>query len=194
MSTVHSKSKNNNSHVKNQAIEYNAVKNTWLNAVIEQKKFNITKIVDDCYVRAYLSVKLPESSKKITVTVWKEDYIGSRLTPWINFKNKNIMPLLRSETISNLNAVLTYTIPGQCSLQGRINSEEFRHSNKALNKIMMSVLEIADGLKYLHKMGYAHMNIKASAITIVHDDTIKIDNFQFLSPINTAQRGTSITR
>lgn len=190
MGTINPKNKNDGTKVQNQQ---NVLKNAWLNAVIEHKKFNITKIDDNCFVRGYLHVKLPESSKEVTVTVWKDDYIEHRLSPWMNFKKNHVMPLLYSETIPNLNAVLTYTISGQCSLEEKMNSPEFRHDNKALGNIMISIMEVTDGMKYLHKMGYAHLNLKASAVTILKDDILNIDNFQFLNPINT-QVGTSIIR
>lgn len=191
MGTMNPKNINNDTKIQNQQ---NDGKNTWLKAVIEHKEFKITKIVDNCFVRAFLYITLPESLKEVTVTVWKDDYIGHRLSPWMNFQNKHVMTLLHSENIPNLNAVLTYTISGQFSLQERVNCEEFRHHNKALEKIMISLMEVTNGLRYVHKMGYAHMNIKASEITILKDDTIKIGNFQFLNPINSAQQGTSIIR
>lgn len=194
MSTVHSKNRNINSTVQHENIESLAANNEWLNSVIQHKNFNIKKIIDNGSVKAYLYITLPESSKKIKVTVWKKAYIAERLTPWMNFKDQRIMPLLNLETIDNLNAVLSYTLPVKCSLQKKVQNQEFRNHNKAMERIIKYLKEVTEFLRYIQETGYAFLNLQESDICILHDDTLTIENFNCLTAINIPQEGSSIIR
>lgn len=184
MTNMSSKEENIFAKEQNQMIEYRVVNNHWLKSVIKQKRFDTTNITDKGIVSAKLGIKLPRSGEDITVTVWKEDYIGNRLTPWMNFQHKNVMPLLHTESIPSINALLIYSISADSTLQQKINSKEFRCAKNSLTKLVQCMKGVTRGLNYLHEKGYAHLNIKPSSIALLKDGTIKIDQFHFINPVN----------
>lgn len=170
----------------NEKIEYRVVNNPWLESVIKDKEFEVTGLTDKGIVKARLRVKLPKSSEKITIVVWKEDYIGSRLTPWMKLQHKNVMPLLHTESIPSNNAVLIYSIPTDATLQQKVNSKEFRCDKNSLTNLLQYMKEVTRGLNYLHDKGYAHLNVKPSSIAVFKDGSIKLDQLHFLSPVNSS--------
>lgn len=168
----------------NHMIEYRVADNHWLTSVIKEKRFDTTKITDKGIVTAKLGVKLPKSGEYITVIVWKNDYIGNRLTPWMNFHHRNVMPLLHTESIPSLNAVLIYSISADSTLLRKTNSKEFRCAKDSLIKLVQYMKEVTDGLNYLHEKGYAHLNVKPKSISVFKDESIKVDQLHFVSPVN----------
>lgn len=160
--------------------------NSWLDAVVKKKGFDVIEIVDIGIVRASLIIKLPQSSNKIAVYVWRDEYIKNFLSPWKNFQNKHISPLLYSEAIKELNAVVIYTISECSTLQEEADSKEIRKDKRALSKILVWLTEATEALAYIHNKGYAVMNINSSNISMFEDDGIKLDKLHFLNPINTS--------
>lgn len=188
MGNTYSKSKSFIVKEQNHKVEYKASKNPWLDTVIKKKGFEVTDVKDKGIVTAKLGVKLPQSSKQITVIVWKTDYIENRLFPWRKFHNKNVMPLLYTETISSENAVLIYTISPDTTLQQKVYSKEFRGAKNALDKIVLFLIDAIKGLNYVHEQGYAHLNVKSTSIALFKDGTVKLDQFHFLNPQSNSSR------
>lgn len=168
--------------------ENSVVQNSWIDDVMKKKRFNIIDIIEKGIVRANFTVRLPQSSNEISVTIWKKDYIEDRLSPWKKFDNKNVIPLLYTETLTDLNAELSYTIPPYCNLHKIINSEEFRARENAMRKIMVYLIEATQGLCYIQEQGYNHLNVKSSSFALFKDGNIKVDQLHFLNPINSSAK------
>lgn len=176
-----SKNKNIKSKIQIQNIEKRSIDYHCLNKIIQEKGYDVIKLHDES---SSITIKLPESGKSITVKVCKEDYIKDSLTAWKEFNHVNIIPVLKTEKLTDFNEVLIYTISEKNNLIEKINSEVIKYDKKALATILFWITEITNGLMYLHKQGYAYMNMQESSIRMCNDGIIKIDDLNFLTPIN----------
>lgn len=185
---MYSNNANISTNVHYHSTENSVVTDSWIDGVMKKKGFKTVDIIEKGIDRAKFRVRLPGSSNEISVTVWKKDYIEDRLTHWKKFQNKNVIPLLYSETLTDLNAELYYTIPPTCNLQQTVNNEEFRARDNAMCKIVNYLIAVTQGLNYIHERGYTHRNVKPSSFSLFKDGSIKVDQLHFLNPIESSSK------
>jgi serine/threonine protein kinase len=95
--------------------------------------------------------------------------------------HKNIVKL--HEVINDPNADRLYLVIEYCE-KGCIMNEEMETEPLPINKAMKYMVDIVNGLEYLHNQKIIHRDIKPQNLFVAGDDTVKIGDFSVAISIN----------
>lgn len=156
----------------------------FLDSVIDEKSFDVSKIIESGYFGGSIIVKNNDKDAEMKVRILKQEYVGEKEREWKIFNHRNLMPLMELEYLQNKNSYLFYSSVEEVTLEAKMKDKLFRKDPHALWKLVYWLEEIADAVQYLHSNGYAHMNLQAKNMIVTKDDVIQISDFHHLSSIN----------
>lgn len=156
----------------------------FLNSVIEEKSFDVTKTINYGYFGGNLIVKHDVSNAELKVKIVKEEYVGDKECKWETFNHRNLLPLLKLEYLKCFDSYLFYSSAEETSLEEKISDKYFRKDTQSLWKLLYWLEGIADAVQYLHSNGYGHLNLQAKSMIVTKDDVVQISEFHHLSLIN----------
>ena len=101
---------------------------------------------------------------------------------WPTFKHPHVLELLDVIDVKDLNLKL-YIMPRHpCALNKMISKATFLSDKNGLERVKCWLLDVLEGLDYIHTSGYAHLDLKTDNILISSDDRGVICDFSGLSP------------
>lgn len=156
----------------------------FLDSIIENKSFNVTKTIDYGNFGASIIIKQDETDNKIKVRILKEEYLGEKERDWEKLEHRNLQKLLKLEYLESSKSFLFYTTAEETTLQDKIGDRCFRSDTESLWKLLYWLEGIADATHYLQANGYSHMDLEARSMIITADEKVKISHFHHLSSIH----------
>ena len=100
---------------------------------------------------------------------------------WPLLRHKNILPLYEMIEMENFNLKLFVMPQEPNALHKILPSRNFLGDKHGLFRVKCWLMDILDGLQYLHSLGYAHLDLKTDNILIASDDRALICDFSGLN-------------
>ena len=163
------------------------MENENINLKENEKEKEKEKIIDDEIIKVYIDeqknkgkciikeinlLKLNEKEKNM---ILNEEFIISQ------FKHSNIIKCNEFHLNNNkINIIMEYPEGG--NLLNKINE----NNNKGFEEeqIIKWLIEICEGIKYIHRNSIFDLNLKSSNIFLTKDNHIKIGNFKIIKKLN----------
>ena len=107
---------------------------------------------------------------------------------WPLLRHGNILPLYETIEIEKFNLKLFVMPEEPNALHKVLPSRIFLGDKHGLLRVKRWLVDILDGLNYLHSLGYAHLDLKTDNILIASDDRALICDFSGLNVIKVPLR------
>lgn len=133
----------------------------FLDFVIQEKSFDVVKVIECGYFGGSITVKQNEPATDIKVNILKVEYVGKKECMWEKFNHRNILPLLKLEYLQKSAPYLFYLPAEEITHKAKIEDKLFKKDPQALRKLLSWLTDVADVAQYLHNTGYAHLNIQS---------------------------------
>lgn len=156
----------------------------YLDAIIEEKSFNVSKVIEYGYFGGSVIIKHNEVNPEIKVKILKTHYVGENEKEWRNFNHSNILPLLKMEYLQKSDSYLFYSPAEDTTLREKVEDNLFRKDPQALRRLINWLKDVADVTEYFHATGYTHLNIQEQNMVITKDEVLQISDFHYVSSRN----------
>lgn len=153
----------------------------YLDSIIQEKSFDVSKVIEYGHFGASLILKHDEANPEIKIRILKKQYVGENEKEWKKFVHPNILPLIKLEYLQNVDSYLFFSPAEESSLQEKIEDKLFRKDTQALRRIVNWLKEVTDAIQYLHSTGYTHLNIQSQNMIISKNDVLQISDFHYVS-------------
>lgn len=154
--------------------------NNLIDKVLHERKFNLYSITQFGEFGPTINIKFPPMKKELSVKILKQEYIGQEEMQWYNLYNDHIHSLISIEFVENVQVFLFYTEEWSYNLKEMSDNKLLQRSKDGITRVLKWMKHVADGLKYIHKKNFFHLNISTENVVITENDNAKITNFHWL--------------
>lgn len=154
--------------------------NNVIDKVLEKKRFHLYSITEFGIFGPTINVKYPPMKNEYSVKILTQDNIGKEELEWYKLYNENIISLIHIEFVEKIDVFLFYSEDWDYTLK-EINQNSFlKNSTDGMCRVIKWIKEIAEGIKYMHRKNFYHLNICTENIVITDKDQAKIRNFHWI--------------
>ena len=109
--------------------------------------------------------------------VLQEKTTESEVLLWSELQHENILSLNDVFRVSHAGTLVFFMDKQRASLETLIGHESFGKDQNGLEQAKIWLLEVCNGVKYLHQKKLAHLDIKLGNVLISNENVAKLSDF-----------------